>query len=71
MGYSPHDCKELDTTEQACMHAQKKLFKKHEKWQRIKDQKMREVEDSQMSPNIYKAGIPKMGAKQMKQKVLY
>ena len=32
---------------------------------------MREVEDSQMSPNIYKAGIPKMGTKQMKQKVLY
>lgn len=29
---------------------------------------MREVEDSQMSPNIYKMGIPKMRTEQMKQK---
>ena len=49
----------------ACMH--KKLSKKHDKWQRNKDQKMREVEGSQMSPNIYKTGIPKMGIEQMKQ----
>ena len=29
---------------------------------------MREVEDSQMSPNIYKTDIPKMRIEQMKQK---
>lgn len=29
---------------------------------------MREVEDSQMSPSIYKTGIPKMGIEQMKQR---
>ena len=39
-----------------------------EKWQRNKDIKMREVEDSQMSPNIYKTDIPKMRIEQMKQK---
>ena len=49
----------------ACMH--KKLFKKHDKWQRNKDQKMREVEGIQMSRNICKTGIPKMGTEQLEQ----